>query len=65
MKASLNQRVVSLEKQAGLANGLHVIIPADGESQHDATKRYCLENGLRYEQLKTVVHLSHEDVGLL
>ncbi len=62
---SLSRRVVTLEHRAGLSNGLHVIIAGEDETEHDATQRYCLENNLRYEQLKTVVHVSHEDAMVL
>ena len=62
---SLNRRVESLEERSALKSGFHLIFVADGEPQHEATKRYCREGNLLPEQLKTALYIKPEDAATL
>ena len=62
---SLNRRVESLEERSALKSGFHLIFVAEEESQHEATKRYCCENKVLPEQLKSALYINPEDAATL
>ena len=48
---NLNGRIEKLESKLMPGNGVHVINPNNGETEEQATQRYCAENGITIEEL--------------
>ncbi len=62
----LSKRIEKLEnKSPNKSSMLHVIFLADAESEEDAAKRFCCENNLLPEQLKTVLYINPKDAATL
>ncbi len=62
---SLNRRVESLEERSGANSEIHLIFTDKGELQSEALERYCSENNLQPEQLKSVVYFTPRDTACL